>query len=155
VLLGAGLLVMTVIAGLLQSTPDDIIIILGRGWVFDRFSVVVLYITGVVGLILVLTSIYLVMPPREARIAPRHALVGGIAVGVLWEATRHVLLWYFSTLSLVGVVYGSLATTIVALLSLEVASMMFLLGAQAIAEYERWEEEGVSPAREIEMDKGP
>jgi hypothetical protein len=32
---------------------------------------------------------------------------------LLWEATRHILLWYFSTLSVVGVVYGSLATTIV------------------------------------------
>src|SRR4029453_18374729 len=32
---------------------------------------------GVAGLILVLTSIYLVMPPR-GRIRPRHALIGGI-----------------------------------------------------------------------------
>jgi membrane protein len=61
-------------------------------------------------------------------------------VGVLWEATRHILLWYFSTLSVVGVVYGSLATTIIGLLSLEIASIILLLGAQVIAEYERLEE---------------
>jgi membrane protein len=61
-------------------------------------------------------------------------------VGVLWEATRHILLWYFSTLSVVGVVYGSLATTIIGLLSLEIASIILLLGAQVIAEYERLED---------------
>jgi len=102
--------------------------------------VVLLYLIGLIGLILVLTSIYLVMPP-SGRVRPRHALVGGIAVGILWEATRHILVWYFSTLSLVGVVYGSLATTIVGLLSLEMASIILLLGAQVIAEYERLQED--------------
>ena len=135
-LLAVGFLVMTVIASLLQSMSDDQLVLLGRGWSLDRLSVVLLYLAGVVGLILVLTSIYLVMPPR-GRIRPRHALVGGIVVGLLWEATRHILLWYFSTLSVVGVVYGSLATTIIGLLSLEIASIILLLGAQVIAEYER------------------
>jgi hypothetical protein len=95
--------------------------------VVDRLSVILLYLIGVAGLILVLTSIYLIMPPR-GHISLRHALVG--------RATRHILLWYFSTLSVVGVVYGSLATTIVGLLSLEIASILLLLGAQVIAEYE-------------------
>jgi membrane protein len=135
-MLGVGFLVMTVIASLLQSMSNDQLVLLGRGWSLDRLAVMLLYLTGVAGLILMLTSIYLVIPPR-GRILPRHALVGGVAVGLLWEATRHVLLWYFSTLSVVGVVYGSLATTIVGLLSLEIASIMLLLGAQVIAEYER------------------
>ena len=87
---------MTAIASLLQSMSDDQLVLLGRGWSLDRLSVVLLYLIGVAGLILVLTSIYLVMPPR-GRIRPRHALIGGIAVGLLWEATRHILLWYFST----------------------------------------------------------
>jgi membrane protein len=138
-LLGIGFLVMTVIASLLQSMGDDQIVVLGRGWSLDRLSVVLLYLAGVGGLILVLTSIYLVMPPR-GRISPRHALIGGICVGILWEATRHILLWYFSTLSVVGVVYGSLATTVIGLLSLEIASIILLLGAQVIAEYERLED---------------
>ena len=138
-LLGAGFLVMTVIASLLQSMGDDSIVLLGRDWSLDRLSVVLLYLTGVAGLILVLTSIYLVMPPR-GRISSRHALIGGICVGLLWEATRHILLWYFSTLSVVGVVYGSLATTVIGLLSLEIASIILLLGAQVIAEYERLED---------------
>jgi membrane protein len=138
-LLGAGFLVITVIASLLQSMGDDRIVLLGRDWSLDRLSVVLLYLAGVAGLILVLTSIYLVMPPR-GRISLRHALIGGICVGLLWEATRHILLWYFSTLSVVGVVYGSLATTVIGLLSLEIASIILLLGAQVIAEYERLED---------------
>jgi len=39
----------------------------------------------------------------------------------------------------VDVVYGSLATSIIVLLSLEVAATLLLLGAQVIAEYERIE----------------
>jgi membrane protein len=148
VLLGAGFLVMTVMASLLQSMSDDL---LGRGWSLGRVSVVLLYLIGVAGLILVLTSIYLVMPPR-GRISLRHALVGGIAVGLMWEATRHVLLWYFSTLSVVGVVYGSLATTIVGLLSLEIASIMLLLGAQVIAEYERFQDGDTAAPGELKTE---
>ena len=153
-MLGVGFLVMTVIASLLQSMRDDQLVLLGRGWSLDRLSVVLLYLTGVAGLILVLTSIYLVMPPR-GRISPRHALVGGIVVGVLWEATRHILLWYFSTLSVVGVVYGSLATTIIGLLSLEIASIILLLGAQVIAEYERLQDGGTAAPDELETDAAP
>ena len=56
--------------------------------------------------------------------------------------TRHVLVWYFATLSMIGVVYGPLATTVIGLLSLEIASIILLLGAQVIAEYERFAAEG-------------
>jgi len=150
-LLGVGFLVMTAIASLLQSMSDDQLVLLGRGWSLDRLSVVLLYLIGVAGLILVLTSIYLVVPPR-GRIRPRHALIGGIAVGLLWEATRHILLWYFSTLSVVGVVYGSLATTIVGLLSLEVASIILLLGAQVIAEYERLQDGDTATPGELKTE---
>ena len=150
-LLGAGFLVMTVIASLLQSMSDDQFVLLGRGWSLNKLSVVLLYLVGVAGLVLVLTSIYLVMPPR-GRISPRHALVGGIVVGLLWEATRHILLWYFSTLSVVGVVYGSLATTIIGLLSLEIASIILLLGAQVIAEYERLEDGDTAPPGELKTE---
>src|SRR5437764_10937390 len=103
-LLGVGL---TAIASLLQSMSDDQLVLLGHGWSLDRLSVVLLYLIGVAGLILVLTSIYLVMPPR-GRVRPRYALIGGLAVGLLWETTRHILVWHFFTLSVVGVVYGSL-----------------------------------------------
>jgi YihY family inner membrane protein len=153
-MLGLGFLAMTVIASLLQSMSDDQLVLVGRGWSLGRLSVVLLYLAGFVGLVLVLTSIYLVMPPR-GRIIPKHALTGGIAVAVLWELTRHVLVWYFSTLSVVGVVYGSLATTVIGLLSLEIASIFLLLGAQVITEYERLLEGDVDAPGELKTDKVP
>jgi YihY family inner membrane protein len=83
----------------------------------------------------VLTSVYLVMP--VGRLALRHALIGAVTAAVLWEVTRHVLVWYFATLSQVSLVYGSLTTSIVVLFSLEIAATALLLGAQVISEYER------------------
>jgi uncharacterized BrkB/YihY/UPF0761 family membrane protein len=77
------------------------------------------------------------MPVGRLRLS--HALIGGITAALLWEVTRHVLLWYFGTLSQVSVVYGSLTTAIVVLLSLELAAALLLLGAQVISEYERLE----------------
>ena len=66
----------------------------------------------------------------------RHGLIGGITATVLWEITRHVLVWYYSTLSMVNVIYGSFATAVVALLTTEAAALILLLGAQVIAELE-------------------
>ena len=54
----------------------------------------------------VLTLFYMLMP--VGRLPLRHALVGGIAAALLWEGVRYGLLWYFTNLSLVNVVYGSL-----------------------------------------------
>jgi len=64
-------------------------------------------------------------------------LIGGITAAFLWELTRHGLVWYFSTLSFVNVVYGAFATVIIILLTLEAAAIILLFGAQVIAEYER------------------
>ena len=58
----------------------------------------------------------------------------------------------FFTLSVVGVVYGSLATTIVGLLSLEIASIILLLGAQVIAEYERLQDGDTATPGELKTE---
>jgi uncharacterized BrkB/YihY/UPF0761 family membrane protein len=76
----------------------------------------------------------------------RHALIGAVSAALLWEVTRHLLLWYFSSLSQVSVVYGSMTTAIVVLLSLEAAAALLLFGAQVISEYERVGKGG-APAR--------
>jgi membrane protein len=139
--LGIGLLLVTLVAGSLQAMGERSVDFLGRHWALDDFSVVLLYLLGFAGEIFVLTSIYLVMPVGRLRVS--HALVGGVTAAVLWEATRHLLLWYFASLSRVGEVYGSLTTAIVVLLSLEIAATLLLLGAQVIAEYERIEHERI------------
>ncbi len=134
-LLGFGFLVVTLISGLLQAVEERYIPLFGWHLSLDGLAGVVLYFIGLGGQIIMLTSIYLVMP--VGKLSLRQALIGGVTAGLLWEIMRHGLVWYFSTLSFVNIVYGSLATAIVALLSLEIAAMILLLGAQVIAEYER------------------
>ena len=133
--LGIGALIVTFVAGALQAMGQESIEFLGRTRSLVGVSGFLLYVLGVAGEIIVLTSIYMVMP--VGRPSWRHALIGGVIAGLLWELTRHLLVWYFSTLSQIRIVYGSLTTAIVVLLSLEIAAMVLLLGAQVIAEYER------------------
>jgi len=135
VLIGVGIIVVTIIAGVLDAIEGETITILGHSFGFAGASRVGLYLVGIVGLILMLTSLYLVMP--LGQMAFSHALLGGTTAAILWEITRHVLVWYFAKLSLVSVIYGSFATAVVVLLSIEVASIILLFGAQVIAEFER------------------
>jgi len=133
--LGIGLLLVTLVAGSLQAVGKESVELFGREWSLSGFSGVLLYLLGFAGEVFVLTSVYLVMP--AGRLAWRHALIGGVTAAILWEVTRHVLVWYFATLSQVTIVYGSLTTAIVVLLSLEIAATLLLFGAQVISEYER------------------
>ena len=133
--LGLGVLLVTLVSGSLQAMGQESVDFLGRHWSLGRVSGVLLYLLGLGGEIFVLTSVYLVMP--VGRLSLRHALIGGLTAALLWEITRHVLVWYFATLSQVGVVYGSLTTAIAVLLSLDLAATLLLLGAQVISEYER------------------
>jgi YihY family inner membrane protein len=133
--LGAGLLVVTFAAGIIQAMGRDSIHFLGGDWSLQGVSGVLLYLLGFVGEILLLTSIYMVMP--VGRLWWRHALIGGVTAAVLWEVTRRVLVWYFSTLSHVSEVYGSLTTAIIVLFTLELAATLLLFGAQVISDYEQ------------------
>jgi YihY family inner membrane protein len=135
VFIGAGLLLITFISGALQSIDGAEVTLFGAQWNLQGVEGKILYLLGVGGQILLLTALYLVMP--VGRLALRHALVGALFAAVLWEVTRHLLVWYFSTLSLVNVVYGSLATAVIVLLSFEAAALILLFGAQVIAEFER------------------
>ena len=134
-LLAAGLLAVNVMSGALSALDQKAVTFLGRSWSLDGVDAALIYLCGLAGEIALLTSLYLVMP--VGRLALRHALIGGATAALLWEATRHALVWYFSTLSMVNLVYGSFATAIVVLLSLEAGAIILLLGAQVIAEYER------------------
>jgi len=133
--LGVGLLLTSLVSGSLQAIGQEHVELLGRSWSLRGVSGALLYCLGLAGEVFVLTSVYLVMP--VGRLSLQHALVGGVTATVLWEITRHVLVWYFSTLSQVSIVYGSLTTAIVVLLSLEIAATLLLLGGQVISEYER------------------
>jgi membrane protein len=133
--LAIGLVVVTVVAGKLAVLATRDITVFGVPHSLEDLSGYLLYLLGVVGEILMLTAIYLVMP--VGRLSFRHALIGGISAGLLWEITRHILVWYYGTISQVRLVYGSLATAITVMLSVEIAAIVLLVGAQVIAEYER------------------
>ena len=150
--LGLGLLLATLVAGSLQAIGNDSVQFLGRSWSLHGLSGVLLYLLGLVGEVLVLTAIYLVMP--VGRLSLRHALLGGATAALLWELSRHVLLWYFATLSQIGTVYGSLTTAIAVLLSLEVGAGLLLFGAQVISEYERIGEPRTDSHRGFTTDPG-
>jgi membrane protein len=133
--LGAGVLLVTLVAGSLQVMGQESVRLFGADWSLGGVSGVLLYLLGLGGEILVLTSIYLVMP--VGRLSLSHALIGGITAALLWEIARRVLVWYFTTLSQVNVVYGSMTTAIVVMFSLEIGATLLLMGAQVISEYER------------------
>lgn len=145
--LGVGLLLVTLVAGSLQSIGQEYVDLFGYSWSLRGLSGALLYLLGFVGEVLLLTSVYMVMP--VGRLSWRHALLGGVTAALLWELTRHILVWYFATLSQVNIVYGSMTTAIIVLLSLEIAATLLLFGAQVIAEYERIEDE--KPQEDVEF----
>jgi YihY family inner membrane protein len=133
--LGAGLLLVTMISGALEAIGHRSLHVLGHSWSLARLSTTLLHVLGAAGSTLLLTAFYMIMP--VGRVAAKRALLGALAATLLWEGVRHILVWYFASLSMVNVVYGSLATAVIFLLTLEVAAVILLLGAQVIAELER------------------
>lgn len=127
----AGTFVLANLVAIGQSS----LLVFGSSWSLSGFSRATLYVIAVTVEILLISSVYYFMP--VGRISARHALIGGATAGLLWEIIRRALVWYFSSLSQVNVVYGSLTTAIVVLLSFEIAATLLLVGAQVIAEYER------------------
>jgi YihY family inner membrane protein len=134
-LLAAGLLIVSFVSGFLHSLETKTLSLFDHQWSLSHMETISIYLLGVSGEVILLTSLYMVMPVGSLSV--RHALIGGIAATVLWELMRHLLVWYFSTLSLVNVIYGAFTTSIIILVSIEAASIILLLGAQVIAEYER------------------
>jgi len=133
--IGALLFIGTYVIADVGAIAQWSIVLEGHSWSLGTISRVALYFFGLAGEILLISAIYYFMP--VGRVSMSHALIGGATAGILWEIIRQGLLWYFGTLSQVSVVYGSLTTAIVVLLSFEVVATLLLFGAQVIAEYER------------------
>lgn len=133
--LSLGLLLVTLVAGRFQALGQREVEFLGLSWSLHGVSGAMLYLLGFAGEVFVLASVYMVMPAGRPSLPL--ALIGALAAALLWELSRHVLVWYFGTLSQIGTVYGSLTTAIAVLLSLEIGATLLLFGAQVIAEFER------------------
>lgn len=137
--LAVALLVLTLASSALQALALESFYFLGRDWSLSGVSGVLLYLIGLGTETVIFTVIYVVMPVGRIRLS--HAWIGGFTAAALWEIIRHILIWYFATISKASIVYGSLTTAVVALFSMEIAATLLLLGAQVIAEYERLDQE--------------
>jgi len=134
-LMGLGIVLVSFVVSATETLESRHLTMLGWSLNLGGTTGEALHILGIIGEVLILTSVYLVMP--VVRVKFRHALIGGITAAVLWELTRRVLIWYYSAVSMVSFIYGSIAITVVALLSIEIAAIILLLGGQVIAELER------------------
>jgi len=133
-LIGLGIFFVSFFAGAFEAIESRHLVLLGWNLSFEGTSRIAFYWSGLIGEVLMFTSLYLVMP--VGRITFHHALLGGLAATILWEITRRLVVWYYTSISFVNIIYGSLASTVVFLLGVEAAAIILLLGAQVIAELE-------------------
>lgn len=133
--LALGLLLLTVMSGALQTIGEQEIHVCGYSWSLAGASTEAIYGLGLIGEVLLLSALYELMPVGRTRW--HHALIGGLVATALWEVARRVLVWYYANVSMVNLIYGSIAATVVALLTLEVAAVILLFGAQVISEVEQ------------------
>jgi len=140
-MVAGGLIVITAITAVIEATAGRTFTLGGVKIELHWLANSGLHIAGFACVILLFTTLYKVMP--VTKISFRLALSGGVTAAILWEILRAVLIGYFSSLSLVNAVYGSMATTIILLLTIEAAALIVLLGAQVIAELQRGIDRGI------------
>ncbi len=135
IIISAGLILITFANAIIDAQP-------GFGGPFASLNALIrantgriIYLIGLCGLILLFSLFYKIMP--VAKVSFRRALAGGLTAAILWEITRHLLVAYYTRISIVNVLYGSMATIIVVLLTMEAVAVILLLGAQVIAELQR------------------
>jgi YihY family inner membrane protein len=129
------LLLVTVLGIVVQTVSRESIEFHGQTWSLEWLSGPVIYLLGLSVETLIFAAIYVIMPAGRTRL--RHALFGGLTAALLWEVARHGLVWYFSSLSKASIIYGSLTTSVVFLITMEIAATLLLFGAQVISEYEQ------------------
>ena len=135
--LGLLLLFMTLATTALQAIAQESVHFLNHDWSLVGVSGLFFYVMGFVVETLIVATLYVALPVGPMPL--RHAMVGGLVATSVWEVIRHILVWYFTTLSKASVVYGSLTTAVVALFCMEIIAALLLLGAQVISEYEQLE----------------
>ena len=134
-IVAAGLIFITSVNALIDTQER-----LGRnlpfvGSLMEHHISGIVYGIGVLGLVFLFTLLYIIMP--VAKVSLGRALAGGITAAILWEIVRYLLVVYYTRVSMVNVIYGSMATIIIVLLTLEAVALILLLGAQVIADLQR------------------
>lgn len=133
--LGTGLLALTLLIALISGVYDYTISLLGVEPEIKSLVQFSLNLVSFAGMVFLFSAIYKILP--VVKVCTRRAIIGGLVAAVLWEGIRLLVSYYLANISFVNAVYGSLATLIILLLTLEVGAFTLLLGAQVIAELER------------------
>ncbi|MBE9516810.1 MAG: YihY/virulence factor BrkB family protein [Proteobacteria bacterium] len=141
--LGSGIVVITLFTGVLDATVPAQWIVFGYTLPLATIGEVTLRIMSILVEVLLFSLVYKVVP--HVYIKWKHAFIGGLAATLLWELVRRAVVWFSSTLSVANVLYGSFAAMITMLIALEAAAVILLLGAQTIAVYNDSDVSGKHP----------
>jgi membrane protein len=136
-----GLFALSTVMGVIEAISDQEFTVFGVVLSLGAAPALALKLAGFLTQVMLFTSVYRVMPITEVSF--KRALTGGIAAAIVWDGLRRFLMVYFGKISLVSVVYGSLATVIIVLLTLEFMALIILFGAQVISEIQHSEEAGL------------
>jgi YihY family inner membrane protein len=152
-LIGLSLVALAVVGFILEMLAGRTLYLLHFNYTVPEISGTVVYLASFAGLFLLFTALYKIIP--ASRIGTGRAMIGALFAAVLWESVRHVINWYFVNISVINVVYGSLTTVVIALLTMEIAAVIVLFGAQVIAELEHNAACGLPWYGELEGDESP
>jgi YihY family inner membrane protein len=141
VVLMAALLVVTLVTYTLEALGEHSLRVFGIDRSLASPVHALLALGNFAGLVILFSAIYLVVP--VVRVSTRRALVGGLSAAILWRLVASFMVWFFTNISMVNVIYGSLATVVVVLVYLEIVFVILLLGVQVIAELEASARAGV------------
>ncbi|MES2438664.1 MAG: YihY/virulence factor BrkB family protein [Verrucomicrobiota bacterium] len=141
VIVAVGLILITAVNAIIDAQSSRNLTILGVDLQLDQQLNRLIYLTGLLGLVLLFTLFYKIMP--VVKVSFRRAIAGGMTATILWELVRHLLVSYYTKVSIVNVLYGSMATIIIVLLIMESVALILLLGAQVIADLQRSADAGL------------
>jgi membrane protein len=130
-IIGVGLLALTAVNAVIDAQLQKHSSIPSINGLLNNHLGGLIYTSGVIGLVILFTLFYKIMP--VAKISLGRAFAGGLTATILWEIVRHLLVAHYEKISVVNLVYGSMATLIVVFVTLEAIALILLLGAQVIA----------------------
>lgn len=136
-----GMVILSLLVSSVDMLPHKAIHFLGIDLSLAGAALSAIQVLSFVALLALFASFYRIMP--EAEVTLRQGAIGGVVAAALWEVMRRLLTWYFANVSLVGLIYGSLTTVIILLLTFEIGAIIVLLGGQVIAELVRSKKAGI------------
>lgn len=105
-------------------------------WLFDWPSNLISILISMVSFVI----LYRVIPRN--KVTWRDVWVGGLLVGLVWEAARQIYTWYLSNFASYSLIYGSVGAIIGFLLWAYLSAMILLLGAAFTAQHTYWRRAG-------------